>query len=132
MAWSSTSCSDRSRFWVPCSSSARSGRSGGWGSVPSSIAAPTVPQVAATASPMSRLSHYPSPTHKGSTGAPADSLQNLVDRVGTLQEAAEANDFGRELLTALDGASPEVAFEAVARVPGLPRRGHDDRELRGG
>jgi len=52
---------------------------------------------------MSRLSHYPSPTHKGSTGgSSADSLQNLVDRVGSLQEAAEANEFGRELLTALD------------------------------
>jgi Mrp family chromosome partitioning ATPase len=75
---------------------------------------PAVPHVGPTASPMSRLSHYPSPTHKGSTGAPADSIQNLVDRVGTMQEAAEANEFGRELLTALDGASPEVAFEAVA------------------
>jgi len=76
--------------------------------------APPVPQPAPTASPMSRLSHYPSPTHKGSSGSSADSLQHLVDRVGVLQEAAEANDFGRELLTALDGASPQVAFEAVA------------------
>jgi len=77
--------------------------------------APPVPQAAPTTSPMSRLSHYPSPTHKGSTGgSSADSLQNLVDRVGSLQEAAEANEFGRELLTALDGASPAVAFEAVA------------------
>jgi hypothetical protein len=72
------------------------------------------PRPVATASPMSRLSHYPTPTHKGAPGSPPDSLQNLVDKVGSMQEAAEANDFGRELLTALDGASPEVAFEAVA------------------
>jgi Mrp family chromosome partitioning ATPase len=77
-------------------------------------AIPETPHVGPTASPMSRLSHYPTPTHKGSPGLPPDSLQNLVDRVGSLQEAADANDFGRELLTALDGASPEVAFEAVA------------------
>jgi Mrp family chromosome partitioning ATPase len=77
-------------------------------------AIPEALHVGPTASPMSRLSHYPTPTHKGSPGLPPDSLQNLVDRVGSLQEAADANDFGRELLTALDGASPEVAFEAVA------------------
>jgi hypothetical protein len=73
----------------------------------------TTTHIAPVASPMSRLSHYPSPTHRGPGGLPADSLQNLVDRVGSLQEAADASDFGRELLTALDGASPEVAFEAV-------------------
>ncbi len=69
--------------------------------------------VVPASSPLSRLSHYPSPTHRGPSGPP-DSLHDLVERVGTLQEAAEASEFGRELLTALDGASPEVAFEAVA------------------
>ncbi|MEX2650897.1 MAG: hypothetical protein WD473_00410, partial [Acidimicrobiia bacterium] len=77
-------------------------------------AAPETTHVAPAASPMSRLSHYPSPSARGGVGRPGDSLQNLVDRVGSLQEAAEAGDFGRDLLTALDGASPEVAFEAVA------------------
>lgn len=77
-------------------------------------AAPETTHVAPAASPMSRLSHYPSPSARGGVGRPGDSLQNLVDRVGSLQEAAEASDFGRDLLTALDGASPEVAFEAVA------------------
>ena len=69
--------------------------------------------VVPASSPLSRLSHYPSPSHRGPSGPP-DSLHDLVERVGTLQEAAEASEFGRELLTALDGASPEVAFEAVA------------------
>jgi Mrp family chromosome partitioning ATPase len=65
-------------------------------------------------SPMSRLSHYPSPSHRGPGGPSADSLHDLVDRVGALQVAAESSEFGRELLSALDGAPPEVAFEAVA------------------
>ncbi len=69
--------------------------------------------VVPASSPVSRLSHYPSPSHRGPIGPP-DSLHDLVERVSTLQEAAEASEFGRELLTALDGASPEVAFEAVA------------------
>ncbi|HEY6628481.1 MAG TPA: hypothetical protein VI193_05835, partial [Acidimicrobiia bacterium] len=69
--------------------------------------------VAPVSSPMSRLSHYPSPTHRGTGGMSPDSLHDLVDRVGTLQVASEASEFGRELLSALDGASPEVAFEAV-------------------
>jgi Mrp family chromosome partitioning ATPase len=77
-------------------------------------AAPETTHVAPAASPLSRLSHYPGPSARDGVGRPGDSLQNLVDRVGSLQEASDANDFGRELLTALDGASPEVAFEAVA------------------
>ena len=64
-------------------------------------------------SPVSRLSYYPSPD-RGMTAPPQDSLQDLADRIGTLQEAAQASDFGRELLSALDGAPKEVAYEAVA------------------
>ncbi len=64
-------------------------------------------------SPVSRLSYYPSPD-RGMTAPPQDSLQNLADRIGTLQEAAQTSDFGRELLAALDGAPKEVAYEAVA------------------
>lgn len=77
-------------------------------------AVPESTLVAPTASPLSRLSHYPAPSYRGTAGLAPDSLQNLVDRVGSLQEAADASDFGRDLLTALDGAPPEVAFEAVA------------------
>ncbi len=69
--------------------------------------------VVPASSPMSRLSHYPTPTHRGTGGGSPDSLHDLVDRVGSLQVASEASEFGRELLSALDGASPEVAFEAV-------------------
>lgn len=67
----------------------------------------------AAPSPISRLSQYPMPGEKGSALKPQDSLKTLTDRVGVLQEAAETNSFGQDLLAALDGADPEVAYEAV-------------------
>jgi hypothetical protein len=76
-------------------------------------AAPEQTHVAKTQSPVSRLSHYPS-LDRGLTGPPQDSLQHLADRIGNLQEEAQTADFGRELLSALDGAPKAVAFEAVA------------------
>ncbi|MEX2250741.1 MAG: hypothetical protein WD895_01575 [Acidimicrobiia bacterium] len=67
-----------------------------------------------TTSPISRLSHYPIPGTRGTALLPPDSLQSLADRVGSLQESGSDGGFGQELLASLDGAPPEVAFDAVA------------------
>ena len=107
-----------------------------WGMSDRQVEVPGAPDrghVAKPQSPVSRLSHYPSPD-RGLTGPPQDSLHNLADRIGTLQEAAQASDFGRELLSALDGASKEVAYEAVAeylvsRVEDMMTAGYGEGEF---
>jgi len=66
-----------------------------------------------TTSPISRLSHYPSAGTRGTALLPPESLQSLADRVGSLQESGSDGGFGQELLASLDGASPDVAFDAV-------------------
>ncbi len=95
--------------------------------------APDQRHVGKQQSPVSRLSHYPSPA-RGLTGPSQDSLHNLADRIGTLQEAAQTSDFGRELLSALDGAPKEVAYEAVAeylvsRVEDMMTAGYGEGEF---
>ncbi len=87
-----------------------------WGMPERHVEHPMAPEQSHVAkrpqSPVSRLSYYPS-ADRGSTAPPQESLLNLADRIGSLQEEAQTSDFGRELLAALDGAPKEVAYEAV-------------------
>jgi Mrp family chromosome partitioning ATPase len=89
---------------------------------------------APSSSPISRLSHYPIPGARGTALLPADSLQSLADRVGSLQESGGDAGFGQELLASLDGASAEVAFDGVAdylvsRVEDMMTAGYGQGDL---
>lgn len=72
-------------------------------------------QTAPVLSPLTRLSKY-SPAQDEVPPVPQRSLRELADRVQPDQEQAPPNDedFGNELLSALAGARPSEAYEAVA------------------
>lgn len=64
-------------------------------------------------SPLSRLSHYPSPGAAVSTDLTTDPLQDLADHLGSFDSQVD-HGLGAELVAALRTAAPEDAYEAVA------------------
>ncbi|MGA7097105.1 MAG: hypothetical protein WB245_06015 [Acidimicrobiia bacterium] len=72
-------------------------------------------QVVVPQSPLRRLTQY-SPVKDDTPPVPQKSLRDLADRMQPAQDQALASeeDFGAELLTALAGARPNDAYEAVA------------------